>query len=441
MDNALDNFNAPTDQYHVAGNLMPYMNKISTSYANYAPARGVQSFALQGGKEGMTNEAYGYLSRLNTAARSNINIPSTPYMLDPQTMSDLEFKNNNYSFGRNVGSYLPDDMLVAQIRQEINGASFQNAVAPRLSNAFMGPARWKRTVARYEAPPNMLHDARRNLRWNSDGYDHSLGASMDELMYGYGRGSGTRDFEGVNHYVKYNNNDYNNAPSRAEQTDVYLVPGEESKALFMDSSGQYKDDKFSRERLFEGGVEDSKALFTGNNDKFLQEQLLEESKALFMDSSGQYKDDKFSRERLLEGRVEGFCGKQCKCAVGCKCIKCKSYEYLKGYYEGHNLGKVEGMQSMSEGMLGTGRPLIRKNSPIFGGSSGPNAFYIFVVVILAVAFFSTYKNVRLIDKLRAVSIELNKKEAETTKNDGLANDIGSNDIGSNDIGAGDSSGS
>jgi hypothetical protein len=304
-------FTSPMDQYHVQPNYMPFTINLGGLPAN--AASNMESFADKPwrskgrSREGMTSEAADYLTRMNTAMNSNNSIKSTPYIMDPQSVSDLEYKNRDLSGAQHrfVGQYLPEDALADQIRREINRIEFQSAEAPRTRNVGFDHEygdRFPSTVP--------YKDAMRDLYYNSDGRSSGLSASFSEMAYGFGRGKIPTSYEA---YHKFSD-------------------GSDGRPA--------------------GSIE-------GLSDRH------EGMRSGMCGCSGN-KSGKKSKE--------GFCGGGCKCKEGCKCIKCKSYEYLRGYQEG-----------MREGVRTTG----------ISGGSGANflsddAFgmpmWMFFIIIVAVCF-------------------------------------------------------
>lgn len=282
-----DYFAAPNDQFHVFPELP------NTPYTIKKQLGGREGRESREGREGMTAESMNYLTRMNTGLRANNQIVSTPYILDPQMPSDLEFKNNNAALARNrqPGDWLPEISLADQIKREINGAAFQNATGARLSGGNLGDfsispgGRMKNANYVY---PISVEKSRENLFLNSDGRDHSLGASQLELAYGLGRASGSRDFSG---YIDF-------------------LPGGATRPI-------------------DQNIEGSESLGGGESPN-----------------------------------QEGFCGSNCKCNAGCKCIKCRSYEYLKGF------------RDAKEGMA-------NKSAPNGHEPQRPDFMRWFVIIILA----------------------------------------------------------
>ena len=296
-------FTSPMDQYHVQPNYMPFTINLGGLPTN--AASNVESFADKPwrskgrSREGMTSEAADYLTRMNTAMNSNNSIKSTPYIMDPQSVSDLEYKKHDLSGAQHrfVGQYLPEDALADQIRREINRIEFQNAEAPRTRNVGFDHEygdRFPSTVP--------YKDAMRDLYYNSDGRSSGLAASFSEMAYGFGRGKIPTSYEA---YHKFSD-------------------GSDGRPA--------------------GSIEGFSGRHEGMCGQRVNTQGLSGRQEGMCGCSGNKSNKKTK---------DGFCGGGCKCKGDCKCIKCKSYEYLRGYQEGRREGlRATGIGGASDDVFG-----------------------------------------------------------------------------------------
>lgn len=190
MDFNLTSFYTPTDQYHI--------DPLSGSFVKNITQ---EKKPISGTDPG----SYDFLSRMHEGMKANNIINSNPSILKPKMYSDLSLQSRNKEYDydtpqRYVGSYVSDDSLEKQLRQEINRVQGQKVDGVHLTNQFYGNV----DRNKYDFPYS-YEDARRNLILNSQGRDRSLKATNEELMYGIGPADGSRD---ANAYNEFKNGHY-----------------------------------------------------------------------------------------------------------------------------------------------------------------------------------------------------------------------------------------